>query len=66
LKLELFFKDGKVQRHTAPVIEHFKPAFSQVLVFMMKHIHEEEPFKVIHTNINNLNNWIIHQNDETI
>ena len=66
LKLELFFKDGKVQRHSAPIIEHYKQTFSPVLKFLMKNIREEEPFKIIHTNINNLNDWIIHEIDETM
>lgn len=65
MKLELFFKDGCVQRHTAYLIKHSRKIFSNTLVFTMFNENEKEPFKVIVLEVSTLNNFIVHLSEET-
>jgi len=65
VKLELFFKDGCVQRHTAYLIKHSRKIFSNTLVFTMFNENEKEPFKVIVLEVSTLNNFIVHLSEET-
>ena len=70
MKLELFFKDGCVQRHTAYLIKHSRKMFSNTLMFTLFNQggsleFEKEPFKVIVLEVSALNDFIVHVSEET-